>query len=193
MNKWDGMEIAILLLKSLGPGFYPGIIDRPRISRISKSRIFPGIIPGPACRQAGIPEGEVNMVDLIYGELSYRVIGILYKIYNAMGAGFQEKYYQRAVRKVLEKEGLPFLEQVRMDIDIEGAQIGRYYIDFVIDHKIALEIKAKSFFSQRDIRQILGYLKKSGLEVGLLAAFSSEGLKIKRLLRGYQGNPGKSE
>jgi hypothetical protein len=45
----------------------------------------------------------------------------------------------------------------------------------------------------RDIRQILGYLKKSGLEVGLLAGFASEGLKIKRLLRGYQGNPGKSE
>jgi GxxExxY protein len=59
-----------------------------------------------------------------------------------------------------------------------------------VDHKIALEIKAKSFFSQRDIRQLLGYLKKSGLEVGLLAAFSSEGLKVKRLLRGFQGNPG---
>jgi GxxExxY protein len=132
------------------------------------------------------------MVDLIHGELSYRVIGILYKIYNAMGAGFQEKYYQKAIRKVLEKERTPFLEQVRMDIDIEGAQIGRYYIDFVIDHKIALEIKARSFISQRDIRQILGYLKKSGLEVGLLAGFSSEGLKIKRLLRGYQGNPGVS-
>ena len=130
------------------------------------------------------------MVEFIHGELSYRVIGILYKIYNTMGSGFQEKYYQKAIRKVLEKEGLPFLEQVRMDIDVEGAQIGRYYIDFAIDHKIALEIKARSFISQRDIRQILGYLKKSGLEVGLLAAFSSEGLKIKRLLRGFQGNPG---
>ncbi|MBI5699015.1 GxxExxY protein [Candidatus Saganbacteria bacterium] len=132
------------------------------------------------------------MVDLIHGELSYRIIGILYKIYNAMGAGFQEKYYQKAIRKVLEKERIPFLEQVRMDIDIEGAQIGRYYIDFVIDHKIALEIKARSFIAQRDIRQILGYLKKSGLEVGLLAGFASEGLKIKRLLRGYQGNRSKS-
>jgi GxxExxY protein len=101
-----------------------------------------------------------------------------------MGAGFQEKYYQGAIRKVLEKERIPFLEQVRMDISIEGANIGRYYVDFVIDHKIALEIKARSFFAQKDIRQILGYLKKSGLEVGLLAGFSSDGLKIKRVLKG---------
>ena len=124
------------------------------------------------------------MIDFIYGELSYKVIGLMYKIYNAMGAGFQEKYYQSAIRKVFEKEGVPFLEQVRMDINIAGANIGRYYIDFVVDHKIAIEIKARSFFAQKDIRQLLGYLKKSGLEVGLLVGFSSDGLKIKRLLKG---------
>lgn len=128
-------------------------------------------------------------MEFIHGELSYRVIGLLYKIYNAMGAGFQEKYYQGAIRKVFEKEGIPFLEQVRMDINIGGANIGRYYVDFVVDHKIAIEIKARSFFAQKDIRQILGYLKKSGLEVGLLIGFSSEGLKIKRLLKGRSGAP----
>lgn len=132
------------------------------------------------------------MVELIHGELSYKIIGLLYKIYNAMGSGFQEKYYQNAMRKVFEKESIPFLEQVRMEINIEGANIGRYYIDFVVDHKIAIEIKTKSFFSQKDIRQLLGYLKRSGLEVGLLVAFSSEGLKIKRMLRGFQGDPCKS-
>ncbi len=125
------------------------------------------------------------MVEFIHGDLSYRIIGVLYKIYNAMGSGFQEKYYQKAIRKVFEKEKIPFLEQVRMDININGTNIGRYYLDFVIDHKIALEIKAKSFFSQKDIRQLLGYLKRSGLEVGLLTAFSSDGLKIKRILRGF--------
>ena len=127
------------------------------------------------------------MVNFIHGELSYKIIGLLYKIYNAMGSGFQEKYYQVAMRKVFEKEKVPFLEQVRMDINIEGANIGRYYIDFVVDHKIAVEIKVRSFFSQKDIRQLLGYLKKSGLEVGLLIGFSPEGLKIKRLLRGLSG------
>ena len=124
------------------------------------------------------------MVELIHGELSEKLIGILYKIYNTIGQGFQEKYYQRAVSKVLEKEKIPFLEQVKVDLDIDGIKIGRYFIDFVIDHRIVLEIKVKNFFSLKDIKQVLGYLKKSMIEVGLLAAFSSDGVKIKRILKG---------
>ncbi|MFC1570914.1 GxxExxY protein [Candidatus Margulisiibacteriota bacterium] len=124
------------------------------------------------------------MMEFIHGDLSYKIIGLLYKVYNEMGAGFQEKYYQRAVGNALKKERIPFLEQVRMDMYFAGEKVGKYFLDFVIDQKIVLEIKAKLFFSQNDIRQLLGYLKKSGLEVGLLAAFSSDGLKIKRLLKG---------
>lgn len=124
------------------------------------------------------------MMELIYGELSHKIIGILFKVYNIIGPGFQEKYYQRAISKVLEKEGMPFLEQVKVTMDYGGLSIGRYFIDYVIDHKIVLEIKAKSFFSLKDIKQVLGYLKKSRIEVGILAAFTSEGVKIKRILKG---------
>jgi len=102
------------------------------------------------------------MADLVHRELSYRIIGILYKIYNTIGGGLQEKYYQKAMRKVFEKNKIPFLEQVRVDLDLDGVCIGRYYLDFVIE----------------------GYLKKSGLELGILAAFTSEGIKFKRILRG---------
>ena len=124
------------------------------------------------------------MADLVHRELSYRIVGILYKIYNTIGGGLQEKYYQKAIRKVFEKNKMPFLEQVRVDLTLDGICIGRYYLDFVIEHKIALEIKSKSFFSKRDISQVLGYLKKSGLELGILAAFTSDGIKYKRILRG---------
>ena len=124
------------------------------------------------------------MGNLIHEELSYKIIGVLYKVYNILGPGFQEKYYQRAIKKVLEKENIPFFEQVRVNFDINGVEIGKYYIDFVIDHKIVLEIKSKNYFSIKDIKQVLGYLKKAKIEVGLLIAFSTEGLKIKRILRG---------
>jgi GxxExxY protein len=124
------------------------------------------------------------MAELIHGELSYKIIRILYKIYNTIGPGLQEKYYQRAIAQVFDKEGIPFLEQVKVSLDINGLKVGRYFLDFVIDHRLVLEIKSKHFFSLRDIKQVLGYLKKSRIEVGLLVAFSSEGLKIKRLLRG---------
>lgn len=126
------------------------------------------------------------MADLIHGDLSYKIIGILYKVYNILGPGFQEKYYQRAIAKVLQKEKIPFLEQVKVNFEINGVEIGKYYIDFVIDHRMVLEIKAKNFFSVKDVKQVLGYLKKSEIEVGLLIAFASESLKIKRILRGLK-------
>lgn len=125
------------------------------------------------------------MVEIVHKDLSYKIVGILYNIYNNLGAGYQEKYYQKAIKMVLEKEGIPCLEQVRTDLDIRGTTIGRYYIDFVIDHKIVLEIKVSTNFSRRDIRQVLGYLRKSGLELGILVTFATDGLKFKRILKGY--------
>jgi len=128
--------------------------------------------------------GGARMGELIHGELTYKIIGILYKVYNILGPGLQEKYYQKAIAKVFQKEGMPFLEQVKINLDLNGVNLGRYYIDFVVDHKIVVEIKVKNFFSIKDIKQVLGYLKKSRIEVGLLIAFTTEGLKIKRILRG---------
>jgi GxxExxY protein len=125
------------------------------------------------------------MVEIIHKDLSYKIIGILYEVYNNLGPGYQEKYYQNAIKMAFERTGLPFLEQVRADLDFKGRFIGRYYIDFVVDHKIVLEIKVSSNFSRRDIRQVIGYLKRSGLQLGILASFANESLKYKRILKGY--------
>ena len=125
------------------------------------------------------------MVEIVHKDLSYKIVGILYEIYNNLGPGYQEKYYQSAIKMALEREGVPFLEQVRADMDFKGKFIGRYYIDFVVGHKIVLEIKVSTNFSRRDIRQVIGYLKKSGLELGILATFANESLKFKRILKGF--------
>ena len=123
--------------------------------------------------------------ELIHGDLSYKIIGIMYNIYNTIGPGFQEKYYQRAVSQMLTKEKIPSLEQVKADFYLDGQKIGKYYLDFVVDNRIVVELKSKNLFSRRDIKQVLGYLKKTGIEVGLLVGFSTEHLKIKRIIRGY--------
>ena len=93
------------------------------------------------------------MAELIYPELSYKIVGILYKVYNQLGGGYQEKYYQKAIKRELFINNIPFLEQVRADFNYNGKFIGRFYLDFVIDHKIALEIKAAPVLLQKDIMQ----------------------------------------
>lgn len=126
------------------------------------------------------------MKKLVEKELSYKIVGILFDVYNHLGGGYQEKYYQRAVSKGLKESNFHFVEQVHVPLDFKGESIGRYFIDFVIGRKVVLEIKAASKFYVRDIRQVLSYLNSANIELGILANFSRDGLQIKRLLRGYK-------
>ena len=124
------------------------------------------------------------MADLIYPELSYKLVGILFKVYNQLGGGYQEKYYQQAIKRELFISQIPFLEQVRTDFNYNGKLIGRYYLDFIIDHKLVLEIKVTPSFSTKDIMQVLNYLRQSGLELGILATLNRNKLIYKRILKG---------
>ncbi len=108
------------------------------------------------------------MAELIYPELSYKIVGILYKVYNQLGGGYQEKYYQQAIKRELFVQQIPFLEQVKVNFNYNGRLIGRYYLDFIIDHIIVLEIKIAPSFSMKDIMQVLNYLKQSDLKLGIL-------------------------
>lgn len=123
--------------------------------------------------------------ELIHEKLSYQVVGILFGVYNQLGFGYQERYYQRAVALALKKHGLKFRGQLPIPLQFEGESIGRYFIDFVIEDSLVLEIKAKGKFHKRDILQVLGYLKTVKLPLGILANFSRDGLIFKRVLRGY--------
>ena len=107
-----------------------------------------------------------------------------------MGGGYQEKYYQRAVKRELFVNQIPFLEQVRTEFNYDGKRIGKYYMDFIIDHKIALELKTTSSFSVKDVMQVMNYLKQSGLKLGILASLNRNTIIFKRILKGkdHSGN-----
>ncbi len=124
------------------------------------------------------------MDKLIHPELSYKIVGILYKVYNALGGGYQEKIYQAAVKKELIKSNIGFIEQVNVDVVYSDSAICKYRLDFIIEHKIVLELKITPRFTQRDYIQILSYLKQSGLELGILASLHRNWIIFKRILRG---------
>ncbi len=125
------------------------------------------------------------MSKLILPELSYKIMGVLFAVHNELGAGYMEKHYQRAVKERLKKEGMNFNEQVEVSISKEGS-IGCYYIDFVIENRIVLEIKTVPRFSRANILQVLRYLKETGIELGILATFARRELIYRRILRGYR-------
>jgi GxxExxY protein len=123
--------------------------------------------------------------DLIYPELSYTIIGILFEVYNNFGPGHKEKYYQKAVAASLKEAGLSFKEQVYSPIIFKERNIGKYYLDFLIENKIVLETKSGEKFLKQNISQIYSYLKIENLKLGILANFTKEGLKFKRILNLY--------
>lgn len=119
---------------------------------------------------------------LLYPELSYQIVGILFDVQNSLGRKLQEKYYQRAVEESLKELAIPYRKELKVDIYYIGKKIGHYFLDFLIDSKLVLELKAVPRLSKEDFRQVLTYLRANNIELGLLANFRNERLEVHRIL-----------
>ena len=125
---------------------------------------------------------ELKRKDLIYPELSYQIVGILFEIFKQLESGYQEKYYQKAVALELKRCELKYKEQMQTPLNYKDEQIGKYFLDFLIENKIVLEIKKDKNFSRKNIEQVMAYLKACNLKLGILANFTKDGLKFKRIV-----------
>ena len=122
------------------------------------------------------------MAIIIYKDLSYKIIGILFDIHKQLGNRYQERYYQRAVAEALKKNNLRFQKELSVNLEYDGKKIGQYLLDFLIENKIVLEIKAVPQLRPVDFKQVIAYLKAKKLELGLLANFRPDSLEYKRIL-----------
>ena len=119
---------------------------------------------------------------LIFPELSYKIVGLLFDVHNQLGGGHREKYYYKALRILFKKHKLAFKEQLNSPLNFNGNKIGDYFMDFLIENQIVLEIKTGERFKMKDINQVYSYLKSSNLKLGILANFTKGGIRFKRIL-----------
>jgi GxxExxY protein len=119
---------------------------------------------------------------LIEPELSYKIMGILFNVHKELGGRYQEKYYQRAIAKGLEDEKIQFLKECPIEIEFNKAKIGNYFLDFLIDDKIILEVKAVPFLERADYQQLNSYLRTKNLKLGIIANFRGSKLTYKRVI-----------
>jgi len=120
--------------------------------------------------------------DLIYPELSYQIIGIVFNIYNELGPGHKEKYYQEAIAIAFKNNNLKFEREVYIPVEYRTSRVGYYFLDFLIADKIVLEIKRGDYFPAGNIKQVDTYLKATGLKLGILVNFTNSGIKFKRIV-----------
>ncbi|MEK7508948.1 MAG: GxxExxY protein [Patescibacteria group bacterium] len=124
--------------------------------------------------------GSKNKV--VYPELSYKIVGLLFEVWDEIGWSHKEKYIQKAIALAFNNHGIRFKKEVKTDLKYHGDKIGVYFLDFLVEDKIVLEIKKREFFSQQDIKQIYSYLKATDLKLGIIVHFTSRGIRFKRIL-----------
>lgn len=120
--------------------------------------------------------------DLVFPELSYKIVGTCFDVFNELGFGHRENYYQKALELEFKNKQLKFTPQVRVDLIYKGMKIGNYIFDFVIDDKVVVELKVGTRFKKRDYEQVKGYLIQSGLKLGMLIRFDESGVTFARVL-----------
>ncbi|MBK6947700.1 MAG: GxxExxY protein [Haliscomenobacter sp.] len=129
-----------------------------------------------------------------HSELTAKIIGCAMKVHSALGNGFQEVIYQRALEIEMQDEGLDFRREFEMPVYYKNRQIGSRRVDFLVGDAISVELKAIIQLEDVHLAQAINYLEAYDLEVGLLINFGAKSLEIKRLTnkkfkQKNQGNP----
>ena len=120
--------------------------------------------------------------DYKYSDLTSKIIGCAMTVHKTLGSGFQEVIYQRALEIEMSFAGLIFKREFDMPIIYRDVQIGTRRVDFFVEDKVSVEIKAISILDDSHLTQALNYLEVYNLEVGLLINFGERSLRFKRLL-----------
>ena len=124
------------------------------------------------------------MDDLLFKEEVYRIIGAAIEVHRELGIGFLEAVYQEAFEHELASRLIPFTSQQFLKIFYKGKPlIKEYCADLVCFGSIIVELKALQKLSGNEESQVINYLKATGMRVGLLINFGSQGkLEWKRLI-----------
>ena len=120
--------------------------------------------------------------EIIYKELSYKIIELALEVHNELGCGFLEKVYENALMILLDREGIPARQQAPADVYFQNQVVGQYYADILVDNKMILELKTVDTIADVHKAQTLNYLRATGFKLGLILNFAKPRLEYKRLV-----------
>jgi GxxExxY protein len=120
--------------------------------------------------------------EVVYKDLSYKIMKACFEVHNVLGPGYSEKIYEEAVSRELRRERIGFERQRLIEVMYKGEKIGDYRLDMVADNKIILELKAVSELNEIFESQLLSYLKATGMKLGIVINFGGKRVEYKRIL-----------
>jgi GxxExxY protein len=118
---------------------------------------------------------------LLYGDLTQKVIGAAFDVHNSLGKGLNEKVYENALSVRLRDLGLSVEQQKALPVYFDNHKVGEQIVDLVVDERVIVETKAVDRLLKNHEAQLLGYLKNTQFQLGLLINFGSR-VQFKRLI-----------
>jgi GxxExxY protein len=114
-------------------------------------------------------------------DLTHRIIGCAMEVHKHLGNGFQEVIYQRALAIEMQLQNIDFSREHEMQLQYKGHEIGTRRVDFFVEDKIMVEIKAVINLEDVHLAQAMNYLEAYNLKIGLLINFGSKSMQFKRV------------
>ncbi len=128
---------------------------------------------------------STNKTKLLHPELSYKISGILFKVHNTLGRFCREIQYGDLLEIEFKNAGIIFEREKLLPIQEIGQEDTSNKVDFLIENKILLDLKAKKFITKEDYFQMQRYLKSSKLKLGLIVNFRNTYIKAQRVINSY--------
>lgn len=116
-------------------------------------------------------------------DLTGKIIGSAMEVHRIMGNGFQEVIYQRCLAIEMSKQGLSFTREHEMELYYKDEPVGQRRVDFFVEGKVMVELKAIIQLEDVHLAQAINYLEAYGLEIGLLINFGNTSLQFKRVMK----------
>ena len=120
---------------------------------------------------------------MLYEDLTKKIIGCAMEVHKRLGNGFQEVIYQRALEIEMKMVNLEFAREMEMPIFYRDVEIGTRRVDFFVEGKVMVELKALTKLEDVHLAQAINYLEAYNMEIGLLINFGSRSLQFKRVMK----------
>ena len=114
-------------------------------------------------------------------ELTHRIIGAAMEVHKHLGNGFQEAIYQRSLAIEMQIQKINFTKEHEMPLLYKGYDVGTRRVDFFVENKVMVELKAIINLEDVHLAQAINYLEAYNLEIGLLINFGAKSLQFKRM------------
>jgi GxxExxY protein len=119
---------------------------------------------------------------LLHSDLTEKILGVYYDVYNEIGHGFLESVYNNCMFLALTKTGMSVRREVPVPVYFRGQDVGQFKADLVVEGSVLIELKAVQNLDRTHEAQVMNYLRATELEVGLLLNFGSPKPQFRRIV-----------